>query len=119
MDPPSIVSFAYEHFQSEFYVIGFSMQPHKCDVGHLSVSFDLNTPSQFTTPLEGIRILGVPLGITSFTSTFIKNVMLEDVRHVNLFPRMGDVQIAFEFSLIVLCNNHHISYSAHLLPSPS
>jgi hypothetical protein len=57
--------------------------------------FDFNTPSQFTTPLEGIRFLGVPLGTSSFTSSFIKNALSEDVRHVNLLFRMNDVQVAF------------------------
>jgi hypothetical protein len=28
--------------------------------------------------------LGVPLGISSFTSSFVKDAMLEDVRHVKL-----------------------------------
>ncbi len=30
MGPPSIVSFVYEHFKIEFYVIGLSIQPKKC-----------------------------------------------------------------------------------------
>jgi hypothetical protein len=45
----------------------------------------------FNTPLEGIRFLGVPLGISSFTSSFIKDVLLEDVWHVGVLFRMGDV----------------------------
>jgi hypothetical protein len=49
----------------------------------------------FNIPLEGIRVLGVPLGISSFTSSFIKDVLLEDVRHVGLLLIMGDVYIAF------------------------
>jgi len=52
-------------------------------------------PFDFNTPLKGIKILGVPLGISSFTSSFIKNAMSKDVRHVDLFSRMGDVQVAF------------------------
>jgi hypothetical protein len=39
--------------------------------------------------------LGVPLGTSSFTSFFIKDVLLEDVRHVDLFPKMGDAQATF------------------------
>jgi hypothetical protein len=33
----------------------------------------------FNTPLEIIRVLGVPLDISSFTLSFIKDVLLEDV----------------------------------------
>jgi hypothetical protein len=45
--------------------------------------------------LEGFNLLGVPLGISSITSSFIKDAFLEDVRHVDLFFKMGDVQVAF------------------------
>jgi hypothetical protein len=31
------------------------------------------------------------LGASSFTSSFIKNIMVEDIRHIHLFLRMGDV----------------------------
>jgi hypothetical protein len=54
------------------------------------------TSSKFNTPLEGIRILRVPLGTSLFTSSFIKDAFLKDVQHINVFPRMGDVQIAYE-----------------------
>jgi hypothetical protein len=50
--------------------------------------------SQLITPLEGIKILGVPLGTSSFALSFIKYVMSKDV-HVDLLLRMGDVHVAF------------------------
>jgi len=56
---------------------------------------DFNTPSHFITPLKGIRILGVPLDISSFISSFIKNALLKDVHHVDLLLKMDDVQVAF------------------------
>ncbi len=53
--PPSIVSFAYEHFQIELCAIGLSIQPHKCVAwSHSGLLPNFNTLSQFTTPLEGI-----------------------------------------------------------------
>jgi hypothetical protein len=96
MCPPSIVSFTYEHFQFELYAIGFFMQPQKCVAwSPFGLPLDFNTPFQFTTPLEGIRVLGVPFSTTSFASTFIKNALVKDIQHVNLLPIMGDVQVAF------------------------
>jgi hypothetical protein len=48
--PFSIVSFAYEHFQTKLHVIGLSIQPHKCVAWSPSgLLLDFNTPSQFTT----------------------------------------------------------------------
>jgi hypothetical protein len=94
--PSSIVSFAYEHFQIEFCAISLSIQPQKCVAwSPFGLPLHFNIPSQFTTPSKGIKILGVPLGIINFTSSFIKKALQKDVRHVDLFPRMGDVQVAF------------------------
>jgi hypothetical protein len=39
--------------------------------------------------------LGVPSGTSLFISSSIKDALLVDVRHVNLFLKMGDVQITF------------------------
>jgi len=49
------------------------------------------TSSQFNIPSKGIRALGVPLGNSSFTSSFSKDALLEDVWHIDLLHRMGDV----------------------------
>ncbi len=99
---PSIVSFAYEHFQIEFCAIGLHIQPKKCVTwSPFSLPPNFNTPSQFTIPPKRIRVLGVPLGTSSFTSSFIKDPMLEDVRHVNLLLAMSDVQITFR--IIIHC----------------
>jgi hypothetical protein len=86
--PLSIVSSAYKHFHIELCAI--------CIAWSLSnLPLDFNTPSQFTTPFEGIKILGVLLSIITFTSSFIKETLQKDARHVDLFPKMGDVQVAF------------------------
>jgi hypothetical protein len=92
ISPLSIVSSAYEHFQTEFRVIGLSIQLKKCVAwSPPDLPPNFNTPSQFTTPSKRIKILGVPLGTLTFTSSFIKDVLQEDVRHVNLLFRMDDV----------------------------
>ncbi len=91
-----MVSCTYEYFQIELCGIGLFIQIKKCATwspSNLSPNFD--TPSMFNTPLEIIRVLGVPLGILSFTLFFIKDILLEDVQHVDLLPKMGNFQIAF------------------------
>jgi hypothetical protein len=40
--------------------------------------------------------LKVLLGTLTFTSSFIKYALLDVVQHVDLFPRMGDVQVTFK-----------------------
>jgi len=66
--------------------------------------------------LEGIRVLGVPLGTLIFTSSFIKDALLEDARHVDLFPRMDDVKVAF--GILTHCFVQHPLYLLqYILPS--
>jgi hypothetical protein len=62
-----------------------------CNMITLSLLHDFDTSSQFTIPLEWIKVLEIPLGTSLFTSSFIKYGMLEDVQHVDLFHKMGDV----------------------------
>jgi len=107
--PLSIVSFAYEHFKTEFHVIGFFMQPLKYITwSPFIMPPNFNTPFQFITPLEGNKILGVMLDILTFISSFIKDALLKDVWHVNLLPKIDDVQITF--GIVIHCFVQHPSY---------
>ncbi len=61
--------------------------------------------------------MGIPLGTSSFTSSFIKDAMLENVRHVDFFLKMGDVQVAF--GIITHCFMQWLSYLLHYTPPSS
>jgi hypothetical protein len=61
--PPLIASFAYEHFETKFCAICLFIQLQKC----------------------------VAWSPFDFSPYFITDVMLEDIRHVDLFPKMGVV----------------------------
>ncbi len=112
--PPSIISSTYEHFQIELCAIGFFyLTLEMCNMP-LVLSPNFNTPSQFNTPLEGIKILGVPLGTSSFKSSFIKNILLKDVWHVDLLLRLGNVRGAFGIS--IHCYAQHPSYLLRCTP---
>ncbi len=56
----------------------------------------------------------VPLGISSFKSSFIKNTLLEDVRHVDLFFRLGDVHVTF--GILTHCYAQQPSYQFCFTP---
>jgi hypothetical protein len=51
-------------------------------------------PPDFNTPLEGIKVLGVPLIISSFKSSFIKYTLVKNVLHVDLLI-LSYVYVAF------------------------
>jgi hypothetical protein len=62
----------------------------------LGLQLDFDTSSKFNIPLKGIKVLEVPLDTSSFTSSFVNDALLKNIWHVDLFPRMGDVHVAFE-----------------------
>ncbi len=119
ISPPSIISFTYEHFQIELYVIGLFIQPQKCVAwSPFNLPPDFNTPSQFTIPLEGIKIFKIPLSTSSLTSSFIKNTLLKDVQHVDLLFKMGVVQIAFRILTHFFMQWSIFFYNAHFFLPP-
>jgi hypothetical protein len=90
--PPSIISSTYEHFQTELRAIGLSIQLKICVTwSPFGLQPNFNTPSQFTAPSKGIKVLRVPLSTLTFTSSFIKNALLENAQPVDLLLKMGDV----------------------------
>ncbi len=52
------------------------------------------------------------MDILIFISSFIKNVLLEDVHHVDLFFKMGDVKVTF----VTCCFVQHPSYLLRCIP---
>ncbi len=57
---------------------------------------------------KGIRVLGLPLGTSSFMLSFIKDVLIKDVHHVDLFPRLGDIQVGL--GIIIYCFLQELLY---------
>ncbi len=62
--------------------------------------------------------MGVPLGTPSFKSFFIQDTLLKNVRHVDLLPILGDVQVAF--GILIHWYVQHPSYLLRCTsPSPT
>jgi hypothetical protein len=116
--PLSIISFAYEYSHTKLCTIGLFIQLLKCVAwSPFGPLFNFNTPSQFTTPSKGIRVLRVPLAFHHSHHFFIKDALLKNDRHVDLFHRMGDVQIAF--GILIHCFMQRPSYLLwYTPPSP-
>jgi hypothetical protein len=64
----------YEHFQTKFRAIFLNIQLQK-----FVAWSPFGLPPNFNTPSKGIKISGVLLGNSTFTSSFIKDVLLKDV----------------------------------------
>jgi hypothetical protein len=76
--------------------VGLSIQPHKCLAWtSFGLPFGFIPLAEVCCPLDDIKILGVPCGYTSLAFSFLQKVLGEDVWHVDVFLKLGDVYVAF------------------------
>jgi hypothetical protein len=90
-----VISFVFDHFFFSWLLWGCLFNPASARFASFSLPLGFIAPTKFYLPHDGIVILGVPFGYTSFTSSFLQEVLIEDVWHANVFPRLKDVQVAF------------------------
>jgi len=97
-----VISIAFNHFASLLVFVGLSIQLCKCSAwAPSSLPHGFILPTKFYCPLSNIKILGVPFGSISFTSSFLQEVLGKDVWHVNVFLILRDVYVTFDFFLDV------------------
>ncbi len=96
-DPTHVISLVSDHFVSHLASMGLIVQLCKCLAQASSNLFLWFIPLvEFYAPFDGIKILGVPFGFASFAFSFLQEVLSENVRHVDVFPRLRNVQVAFD-----------------------
>jgi hypothetical protein len=72
--------------------MGLSIQPHKCLAWiPFGLPFGFIPLVEFCCPLDDTKILGIPCGSTSLAFSFLQEVLGEDVWHVDVFLKLGDV----------------------------
>ncbi len=60
-----------------------------CCLVFFRVAFSL--PSNFCTPIGGIRVFSVLLGSFSFTFSFFQDALNDDVQHIDAFIKLKDL----------------------------
>jgi hypothetical protein len=92
-----MVFIACEQLASQVERIGFSMQPYKCTTwspwGFLVISLH-----QLCLTSDGLKVLGIQCNPLIH---IIKDSILEDVKRIDVFPKMSDLQVPFE--IIIRC----------------
>ncbi len=74
-------------------MINIYIQLKKCVAWSLLICLLTSTPHPNLPPHDQkeLESWGIQLGTSLFASFFIKDALLENVRHVDLLPKMGDV----------------------------
>jgi hypothetical protein len=96
--------------------VGLFVQLYKCSAwAPSSLPPRFAPPTKFCCSFGGIKILGIPFDFVSFASLFLQKALSEDVQHANVFPKLGDIQVAFV--ILFQCFTQKPSFFAYL-PSP-
>jgi hypothetical protein len=70
-----VVSLALSHFATQLVFVGLFVQPRKClDWVPFKLSLGIVPLVELCCPPNGIKILGIPFGLTSFTFFFNKKL---------------------------------------------
>jgi hypothetical protein len=87
--PTFTIHLAFDHFVSQLTLMGLMIQPCKCSTWLPSnLHPDFFSFYWFCCPLIDTKVLGILFGFTFFFNGILLN---EDVRHVEMFPRLRDI----------------------------
>jgi len=53
----------------------------------------IKIPQDYTLVIDGLCILGVPMGSQGFAMNFLDEVLFQDVTHINDLPLLGDIRV--------------------------
>jgi len=80
LDPASFIPLAFNHFGSQLALMGLTVQSHKCTTSSpFSLPIDLKLHHSFYCPPDETKVLGVPFGSMSLSSSLLQDVLDEDV----------------------------------------
>jgi hypothetical protein len=96
IDPLSIIWAAFEYLTSKLNEIVLWIQLHKGVIWSPSYLLNNFTPTNLVYQIfNSLKVFGIPIGFSLLISLFINDVLLQNLKNVKLFLRMGDVQITF------------------------
>jgi hypothetical protein len=80
LDPTHVISFIFDHFAFQLTFMGLFVQFHEClALVPCGLPLGFILPVGFCCPFDGIRILGVLCGLTSFAFSFLQEALSEVV----------------------------------------
>ncbi len=86
---------------------------------NLSLLLGFALPIGLCCHVDGIRISSIHFGSNYLFSSYLQDVLNENVRHVNAFPRLGVVYVAFGiFSWCFVQRPYYLLYYCSPPPSP-
>lgn len=92
----SIVFHAFDHFASQLGLVGLMIQNCKfVTTWFTSTCLNFSFHVGFYTPLDNIKVLGIPFGSPSFAFFFIQYALDDNVCHVEALLSLRNILVAF------------------------
>lgn len=93
---PIMDFFCFWTFLFQLASLGLVIQSYKCSTWScFALSPGFSSFIDFCCLLDNIGVLGISFEFSFFISAFLQNMLDEDVHHVNVFLKLGVVQVSF------------------------
>jgi hypothetical protein len=96
------ITYAFDHLSNHLALVGLRIKVSKCKFWNpLRFSLGIKIPQGCTLVIDGLRILGVPMGFQDFATHFLDEILSQDVAHINDLPLLGNAWVVLAFCLHV------------------
>jgi hypothetical protein len=76
VEPMSEITYAFDHLSTPLSLVGFRVKVSKCMLwSPLRISPCMEIPQGYTLVIDGLRILGVPMGFQDFATNFLDEAL--------------------------------------------
>ncbi len=84
MGPLSVITHTFDHLSTQLTLVGFRVKMSKCKLWNPSWIFlGIKIPQGCTLVINGLPILGVPMGFQDFATHFFDEVLFQDVVYID------------------------------------
>jgi hypothetical protein len=89
------ITHAFDHLSTQLAIVGLRVKMSKCKLwSPLEIYLGIKIPQDYILVINGLRILGVPMGFQDFSVHFLDEALYQNVAHVNNLPLLGNTLVA-------------------------
>jgi len=84
----------FDHLSTQLAIVGLRVKMSKCKLwSPLEIYLGIKIPQDCILVINGLLILGVPMGFQDFSMHFLDETLYQNVAHVDNLPLLGDTLV--------------------------
>jgi hypothetical protein len=103
----------FDHLLTLLALVGLKVKVSKYKLWSSSkISSGVEIPQGYTLVINGLRILGVPMGFQNFVTHFLNEALFQDMVHIDDLPLLGNTHVG----ILSLCATHQPFFLTQIVP---